>query len=207
MTGGLVETSSGLAIATTQISTRHLNILDTLIVPGGNLKDKYKESIAWIKKAQGKIRRICSVCTGAFALAEAGLLDGRRATTHWQWASELKERYPAITVDADSIFIQEGSIWTSAGITAGIDLSLALIEQDLGHNIAIQTAKQLVMFIKRPGGQSQYSSPLSMQIRGERSFADLHAWIATHLHKQLNIERLAHRMGMSVRNFARLYGK
>jgi len=148
---------------------------------------------------------VCSVCTGAFLLAAAGQLDGRRATTHWGWAERLQAQHPEVRVDADPLYIQDGTVWTSAGVTAGIDLTLALIDADFGHAVAIQTARQLVMFIKRSGGQSQFSAPLAAQSHDDGSFADLHAWIAARLHESLGVERLAEQVNMSPRTFARTY--
>ena len=184
-----------------------------MIAPGGSPKGEPvtpPELVAYIARQAPRIRRICSVCTGAFLLAEAGLLDGRRVTTHWNYAERLAADYPAITVDADPIFIRDrrphdGSLWTSAGVTAGMDLALALIEEDAGHKVAVHVARELVMFMKRPGGQSQYSVPLSLQACDDAVFAELHAWMATHLDEDLRVERLAERVSMSARNFARLY--
>jgi transcriptional regulator GlxA family with amidase domain len=163
--------------------------------------------VAWIAKRAPRVRRLCSVCTGAFLLAAAGRLDGRRVATHWDWAARLEKLHPAIRVDADPIFIQDGSVWTSAGVSAGIDLTLALIEEDHGHRVAIETARQLVMFIKRSGGQSQFSVPLAAQSDEGGRFADLHVWIAAHIDEDLNIERLAEQAGMAPRTFARAYAE
>jgi transcriptional regulator GlxA family with amidase domain len=150
------------------------------------------------------------VCTGAFLLAEAGVLAGRRATTHWQFCARLQQQYPDIHVDADPIYIREGRIWTSAGITAGIDLSLALIQEDLGRKLAMAVARHLVVFLNRPGGQSQFSAPLAAQAaaaagNAPNHFAPLHDWIAENVGADLRVERLAEQAGMSPRNFARIY--
>ena len=161
--------------------------------------------VDWLAANGHRPRRLCSVCTGAFLLADAGLLDGRRITTHWSRAEELKRRHPGLEVDADALFITDGRIWTSGGVTAGIDLALALIEADLGHRTAIGIARQLVMFVKRPGGQSQFSAPLSLQAAQGPTFAGLHAFIADHLGEDLPIERLAAAAKMSPRSFARNY--
>jgi len=149
-------------------------------------------------------RRICSVCTGAFALAEAGLLDGRRATTHWAQCPELGARYPQVHVEPDPIFICDRNIWTSAGVTAGIDLALALIEHDHGRPVALAVARQLVVFLKRPGGQSQFSVLLAAQT-ADRIFGDLQNWILGNLVGDLSVERLAEKVKMSPRNFARVF--
>ncbi len=184
--------------------------IDTVIVAGGCAGDEYDAPAAlaeWIAQTEPRLRRLCSVCTGAFLLAAAGQLEGRKAATHWDWVGRLEGRHPDIQVDPDRIFVQDGKIWTSAGVTAGIDLTLALIEADYGHRVAIETARQLVMFVKRSGGQSQFSVPLSAQSAGSSDFAELHAWIAANLGEDLSVERLASQAGMSPRHFARLYAE
>ncbi|NRR32745.1 GlxA family transcriptional regulator [Oxalobacteraceae bacterium] len=210
--GGLISTSAGLAVQTVALSALDGLAIDTLIAPGGCKGEQYYAPPAlsrWIARRAAEFRRLCSVCTGAFMLAEAGQLDGRRVATHWEWAERLARRYPAIQVDPDKIFIRDGSIWTSAGVSAGIDLALALIEQDYGHQVAIGAARQMVMFIKRSGGQSQFSVPLAAQTQeasqGQARFASLHAWVAANLHENITVERLAAQVGMSPRNFARNY--
>jgi transcriptional regulator GlxA family with amidase domain len=208
--GGLVITGSGLPVMTVALAVLQDLTIDTLIAPGGCSGDEHyapPQLIAWIAQRASTIRRLCSVCTGAFLLAAAGQLDGRRVATHWDWVSRLKDRHPEIRIDADKIFIQDGSIWTSAGVTAGIDLTLALIEADFGHAIAIKTARQLVMFIKRSGGQSQFSVPLAAQSQASGKFVDLHAWIAAHLGEDLRIEKLAAQANMAPRTFARVYAE
>lgn len=206
--GGPVVTGPGLPVITVALASLDGLAIDTLIVPGGTRDDTFVPEAAlvdWIVLAAPEVRRVCSVCTGAFLLAAAGLLGGRRVTTHWDWAVKLQTRYPALVVDPDPIFIKDGRLWTSAGVSAGIDLTLALIEEDFGHQLAIQTARQLVMFVKRPGGQSQFSVPLIAQTAKGGHFADLHAWIAAHLQDDLRVERLAEQAGMSPRTFARIY--
>ena len=212
--GGAISTSSGLPLLT-QPADRAIGQarIDTLIVPGGPgvhaaLKDRH--AIAWVRHHSANARRVASVCTGAFLLGETGLLNGRRATTHWKWCSRLQERYPDIRVERDPIYVTDGKIWTSAGVTAGIDLSLALVEADLGRSIAMQVARQLVVFLNRPGGQSQFSAPLEAQAtaadgNAPNHFAPLHGWIAGHLTGDLRVERLAEQAGMSPRTFARVY--
>lgn len=206
--GGLVTTSSGLAIATVAVDSLDERAIDTLIAPGGCKGETYsapQRLIDWVARRAPEVRRLCSVCTGAFLLAQAGQLQGRKVATHWEWASRLRESHPDIDVDADRIFVRDGSLWTSAGVTAGIDMTLALIEDDFGHQVAIETARRLVMFVKRSGGQSQFSSPLSAQLKDPERFGDLHAWIASNLRLDLTVERLAERMHMSARTFARTY--
>jgi transcriptional regulator GlxA family with amidase domain len=208
--GGLVATSAGLPIMTAPLSALDGMSIDTLIAPGGSKDDQMHvppRLVAWIAKRAPRVRRLCSVCTGAFLLAAAGRLDGRRVATHWDWVARLEKLHPAIRVDGDPIFIQDGSVWTSAGVSAGIDLTLALIEEDYGHRVAIETARQLVMFIKRSGGQSQFSVPLAAQAEEHGRFSDLHVWIAAHLDEDLGVERLAEQAGMAPRTFARAYAQ
>jgi transcriptional regulator GlxA family with amidase domain len=145
------------------------------------------------------------VCTGAFVLAAAGLLDGRRATTHWRSCASLARRYPQITVDADPIFVRDGNIYTSAGVTAGMDLALALVEEDHGREVALHVARELVLFLRRPGGQSQFSAQLAVQAADREPLRELQAWIADHLDQDLSIPALAARVAMSERNFARVF--
>lgn len=206
--GGLVTTSAGLPILTEPLSALDGISIDTLIVPGGSKRDAFHSPpalVAWIAQRAPAVRRLCSVCTGAFLLAAAGQLDGRHVATHWDWIARLKALHPAIHIDPDKIFIRDGSVWTSAGVSAGIDLTLALIEEDYGHQVAIATARQLVMYIKRSGGQAQFSVPLMAQAQAGGDFAPLHAWIAANLRNPLTVERLAEQAGMSPRTFARAY--
>jgi transcriptional regulator GlxA family with amidase domain len=206
--GGLVASSSGLAVMTVPLAKLKGVAIDTIVTAGGCRGQSYyapPELVKWIKQRAPTVRRVCSVCTGAFLLAAAGQLDGRRVATHWDWVARLRTLHPKIHVDADKLFIHDGPIWTSAGVTAGIDLTLALIEEDFGHRVAIETARQLVMFIKRSGGQSQFSVPLEAQSGESGTFADLHAWTAGHLADDLRVECLAEQAGMSPRTFARVY--
>jgi transcriptional regulator GlxA family with amidase domain len=206
--GGAVVTGPGLPILTVPLADLDGVEIDTLIAPGGSSDGEPPDSpvlAAWIAARAPGARRVCSVCTGAFLLGAAGLLDGRRATTHWDYAARLAARFPAVRVEPDPIFVRDGTVWTSAGVTAGIDLALALIEEDLGHAIAIGAARDLVMYMKRPGGQSQFSAPLAAQSVPDASFGELHAWMASNLAGDLRVERLAARAGMSPRTFARLY--
>jgi transcriptional regulator GlxA family with amidase domain len=143
------------------------------------------------------------ICTGVFLLAEAGLLDGRRAVTHWAYCDELARRYPAIRVEPDPIFLRDDRFYTTAGVTAGMDLALALVQDDLGRDVALAIARLLVLFLKRPGGQSQFSAHLAAQLDGDSPIAMLQRWILNHLDTDLTIEALAERVHMSPRNFAR----
>jgi len=206
--GGAVPTSSGLPLVAEPFAALRGKAVDTLIVPGGRgarLDPPDAALLRWIARQARRARRTCSVCTGAFLLAGAGLLDGRRAVTHWAHCARLQELHPRVRVEADPIFLRDGNLWTSAGVTAGIDLALALVEEDLGRDLALRVARQLVVFLKRPGGQSQFSAVLQTQARDDGSFERLHAWMAAHLAEDLGVEALAERAGMSPRNFARVY--
>jgi len=170
--------------------------LDTLLVAGGEGAQKMKYSqkfLAWLRGQSSKARRYGSVCTGAVVLAEAGLLDGHRVTTHWNWCRELEQKHPKVKVDPRPIYIRDKNLFTSAGVTAGIDLSLALVEDDLGGALALQVAQMMVVFLRRPGGQSQFSATLMAQARGGRSLRDLLAWVADNLRTKLSVSSLARR--------------
>ena len=207
--GGTVLTADGVGLVTKSIGTLDRTSIDTLIVPGAcNVDDVFRDRalIRWLRRRAGRCRRVCSVCIGTFLLAEAGLLRGRRATTHWMHCALLATRHPEITVEADAIYVRDGAIWTSAGVTTGIDLALALIEQDCGRAVAMHVARMLVVYLRRTGGQSQYSALLASQVEStSETFADLERWISENLTADLRVERLADHAGMSPRNFARRY--
>jgi transcriptional regulator GlxA family with amidase domain len=206
--GGSVISSAGLSVDTRPVTSLDGMKIDTVISAGGCKGEEFiacPQLVEWIAERAATVRRLCSVCTGTFLLAAAGQLKGRRVATHWAWAARLQQMHPDVDVDADALFIQDGALWTSAGVTAGIDMSLALIEEDNGHQVAIQTARQLVMFIKRTGGQSQFSAPLTTQARDDGKFASLHAWIAAHIDEDLSVSRLAAQASMSLRTFVRSY--
>ena len=180
--------------------------IDTLIVPGGEGARRPPVGDALIAAVRARaphVRRIVSVCTGIYVTAGAGLLDRRAATTHWRFAADVAARFPSVRLDADAIFIKDGPYYTSAGITAAIDLALALIEEDYGPGLALAVARDLVVYLKRAGGQRQYSEPLRFQARGADRFADLAAWLVAHLHEDLSIDRLAARLRLSPRQFSR----
>jgi len=160
---------------------------------------------AWLRRMQPQVKRLGAVCVGAFLLAEAGLLDGRRATSHWRFGRELASRYPRVRVEHDPLWVKDGNIYTSAGISAGIDLALAWVEEDCGAGLAHEAARELVLFLRRPGGQPQVSVSLSAQASELASIRELQIWIAEHLGKRLSVETLAERMAMSVRNFERVF--
>lgn len=182
--------------------------IDTLLVAGTH---NYQQAITmpafqnWLKRRASKTRRYGSVCTGAFFLAAAGLLEGKRVTTHWQQAAELAERYPGTEVIPDSIYVQDGALYTSAGITAGIDLTLKLIEDDHGRELALKVARRLVVFLQRPGGQSQFSAHLAAQFANENRIQAVQKWILNNLTADLSLAVLADRAAMSVRNFTRVF--
>jgi transcriptional regulator GlxA family with amidase domain len=202
---GPVKSSSGVTLMAESFPDPRL--LDTLIVAGGGGTREVvncKATLGFIREAAEAARRVASVCTGAFLLAATGLLDGRRATTHWRLAGSLARSYPKVTVAPDRIFVRDGRIWTSAGITAGIDLALALIADDLGEVVAKRTAQELVVYHRRPGGQSQFSALLELDRSGGR-FGPLLAWARERLCEPLSVERLADRAAMSSRHFARAF--
>jgi transcriptional regulator GlxA family with amidase domain len=203
-----VTSTAGVVLAATSLSRRD-EALDTLIVPGGSGVEAVAVNAAlmkWLQQRATVARRVAAVCTGAFVLAAAGLLDGRRATTHWKWSARLAQRYPGIRVEPDPIFLCDGSVWTSAGVTAGIDLALALVEADLGRSVALAVARYLVVFLKRPGGQAQFSAALALQA-AEDKFGALHDWINEHLGGELSLSILAEQAGMSERSFSRHYAE
>ena len=182
--------------------------LDTLIIPGGaglRRPGVAERAAQWIRAVDPHVRRIASVCTGIYALGPTGLLDGRRATTHWSAARDVSRRFPRIVLSSDAIFIRDGRIVTSAGVTAGIDLALALIEEDLGPAWSLAVARELVVYLKRAGGQQQYSEPLRFQIEASDRFRDLVAWIQRRLDADLSVETLAARCNLSPRQFARTF--
>jgi transcriptional regulator GlxA family with amidase domain len=184
--------------------------IDTLLVAGGSAVEGDRtspETVRWLRGAAAQTRRLGSVCTGALLLARAGLLNGRKATTHWNWCRRLARRYPQIEVEPDPIFIRDGSVYTSAGVTAGMDLALALVEEDHGSRLALQVARQLVLYLRRPGGQSQFSAALSQQLSDRQPLRELQSWVLENLDKSLSVQMLAERVAMSPRNFARIFSK
>jgi len=207
---GPLATSAGIEIRADRSIDAVTEPVDTLIVCGGEgtaAAARDRALIRWIRARGPRVRRLASVCSGAFLLAEAGLLDGRRATTHWRSAALLAKLYPKVSVDADPIFIRDGSTYTSAGVCAGMDLALALVEEDLGRDIALATARHLVIYLKRPGGQSQFSAPLAGQLAEPAPLRELQAWVMENPGAELSVEALAARMAMSPRNFARVFAR
>lgn len=203
--GGPVRASSGVSLCSEKLSDDL--VLDTLVVSGGEgtrhaMRDM--EFLNAIKDLSGRTRRTTSVCSGAILLAAAELLDGRRATTHWRRCPDMARHFPEVIVEADRIFVQDGKFWTSAGITAGIDLALALVEDDLGPDVARRAARELVVHHRRHGGQSQFSVMQDVKLLSGR-FDSLIDWIRTHLASDLKVEQIAEQAGMSPRNFARVF--
>ncbi|HUO94539.1 MAG TPA: GlxA family transcriptional regulator [Rhizomicrobium sp.] len=182
--------------------------LHTVIVPGGSGardSDKTRLVANWLRANKNKFVRIASVCTGIYFLAEAGLLDGKRATTHWRFASDVARKYPHIVIQPDAICIRDGQIATSAGVTAGIDLALALVQEDLGNETALSIARDLVVYLRRSGGQMQFSEPLQLQIRVGDRFAELADWMSDHLRDDLSVNALAQHARLSPRQFSRRF--
>ncbi|UED83329.1 GlxA family transcriptional regulator [Streptomyces profundus] len=206
---GWVRASSGLALATTAtLEQLDSHPVDTLVTVGGAGVHRAAEDralVAWIARTARRARRVASVCSGAFLLAGAGLLDGRRAVTHWSACDALARAHPAVTVDPVPIFVRDGSVWTSAGATAGIDLALAMVEDDHGPELSRRIARQLVMFVQRPGDQAQFSAQLAAQRPARSPLREVLEWIADHLDHDLSVAALAARAGMSERNFARVF--
>jgi len=182
--------------------------IDTLLVPGGvgvETMEAAPAAIKWLQKMAKRCRRVGSICTGAFLLARAGLLDERRAATHWSFAAELAKRFPKVNVDPEPIWIQDGNYYTSAGVTSGIDLSLALLEEDHGAELALEVARLMVVFLKRPGNQAQFSVSLAAQKTERKPLHELQVWMAEHVAVDLSTEALAKRVAMSPRNFQRVF--
>jgi len=202
--GGEVASSSGVRLVTRDLDEA---AYDTVLVAGGIGCDRFETlepTVDWIRRRAGDVRRVASICSGAYLLAQGGLLDGLRATTHWSRTDDFQRRFPKVRLEPDRIFVREGELWSSAGITAGIDLALALIEADHGVEVARRTAQQLVVHHRRPGGQSQFSALLDMGGVNGR-FAELMDWVRERLADRLNVETLADRAAMSPRHFARAF--
>ena len=206
MDAGPVATSSGLRLhADVRLDGRGV---DTLLVPGGRAAEAVSEDagvVRVVRRAADEAGRVASVCTGAFLLAAGGLLDGLRAATHWMASDRLAELYPAVRVEPDAIYVREGRIVTSGGVTAGIDLALALVEDDFGPALAMEVARLLLLYRRRPGNQSQFSAPLAAQTRAVGRFSELADWVEAHLDRKLSVEVLAERAHMSPRTFARIF--
>lgn len=204
VTPGEVVSSAGARMIAEPLSDQ---TFDTILIAGGEGTRPAaldRTLISWVQRQSAAARRTASICSGAYVLAQAGLLDGKRATTHWARSVDFARRYPKVKVEADRIYIRDGAIWTSAGITAGIDMSLALIAEDLGEDVARSVAQQLVVYHRRPGGQSQFSALIEMG-GPEGRFATLLDWMRRHISQSLTVDRLADQAAMSPRNFARAF--
>lgn len=203
--GAPIRTTSGLVLVpdTTLAAAAPPH---TLLVPGGQgTRTPDPRLIDWLRGNAHRARRKVSVCSGALLLAEAGLLDGRRATTHWMLCATLAERFPAVHVEPEPIFVRDGDLATSAGVTAGIDLALALVEEDLGRDLALTVARHLVVFLRRPGNQTQFSAQLAAQTAQRRPLRDVQQWITENPAADLSVDALANRAGLSPRHFARAF--
>jgi transcriptional regulator GlxA family with amidase domain len=202
-----IQCASGLRIVPDKSIDDPVPDEDTFIVGGSyGVPDTPSGAVtAWLRQRSRLARRYGAVCTGAFLLGAAGLIDGRKVTTHWSYAEELSARFPSARVDADRIFIRDGPLFTSAGVSACIDLALALIEEDHGRDLAVSVARHMVMYLKRPGGQSQYSVPLTAQARARSPIARVQAWILDHPEEELSLSALARHAAMSPRNFSRVF--
>ena len=206
--GAPVRSSSGITVVPDGDLASARGPIDVLVVVGGDgtpaaMRDA--RLLAWLRRAASRSARVASVCSGAFVLAEAGLLDGRRATTHWSVCDALAERYPDVEVDPDPIYVRDGDVWTSAGVTAGMDLALAMVEEDLGRDVALAIARRLVLFLRRPGNQSQFSAQLALQSADRDALRDVQHHIAEHLDDDLSVDALAAHASMSPRHFARCF--
>jgi transcriptional regulator GlxA family with amidase domain len=205
-----VVTNCGLVLTGTETFRTLSGPIDTLLVAGGSGVEnaaRDEELLSWLRKTAPRVRRIGSICTGAFLLASAGLLDGKRAATHWKWAADLANKFKHTIVDPDPIYIRDGNTYTSAGVTAGMDLALALVEEDLGASMALMVARELVLYLRRAGGQSQFSTALSLQASDRKQIEETRSWALDNLGQELPVEKLAAKAGMSPRNFARMFLK
>jgi transcriptional regulator GlxA family with amidase domain len=206
--GPIATRAGGYSLMPKTTTARCRGPIDTLVVAGGlGVAEAENDAglIRWIRSAARRSRRVTSVCSGSFLLARAGLLEGKTVTTHWSSTAELARRHPELEVDPKPIFVRDGDVWTSAGVTSGMDLSLALVEEDMGRKIAMEIARWLVVFLRRPGGQAQFSSHLEAQLAERLPLRELQSWIADNLDTDLRVDALAERASMSPRNFARFF--
>jgi transcriptional regulator GlxA family with amidase domain len=204
---GAVRTAGGVELVVRRAASMRRGPIDTLLVPGGTdlLSRPARKILPDLARLAPRARRVAGICAGAFLMAEVGLLDGRRAVTHWAGCDLLAKRFPSCRLERDAIFVRDERVWTSAGVTAGIDLALALLEDDHGSAAALTVARWLVMYLRRPGGQSQFSAPLAVQAAEREPLARLFDWISENLRADLSVPALARRASMSTRNFARVF--
>lgn len=203
-----IDSAGGISLTGHQVAAKFRGDIDTLIIPAADLaftSSVQASTSSVVKRLAKRARRVVSICGGAFLLAAAGLLDNKKATTHWRGTEELSKRFPKIDVQADSIYVQDENIYTSAGVTAGIDLALALVEEDLGQSVALDCARNLVVFMRRPGGQSQFSAALESQCAERNSINELIAWAADNPSADLSVNAMANYAHMSSRNFSRVF--
>ncbi|NSL90365.1 GlxA family transcriptional regulator [Chitinophaga solisilvae] len=208
--GKRIMTQSGVEIVCNMFTSDIKRPIDTLLVAGLGkefLENNHQKYYKWLKEVYPKLRRIGSICIGAFALARAGVLDGRRATTHWHYSDRFQQEHPLVKVDTNPFFIRDGNVFTSGGIASGLDLALAMLEEDYGRDLALAVARRLVIYLRRPGYQSQFGGLLGEQRYAHTIAGRLHEWMTTHLDKDLSVEQLALQMNMSPRNFARVFLK
>ena len=206
--GQQAKTTCGIQLGTTPYQDIAPGSIDTLIVVGGHDVRRPASDdalLAWVRTTSKTARRVASVCTGTFILAAAGILDGRRVATHWQATKLLQDKFEALTVDEDALYVTDGKVWTSAGVTAGIDMSLALVEADMGRDIAMLVAKRLVVYARRPGNQSQFSTLLEAQSKGSSPVARAARWMESHIKSQITVADAADAVGMSERSFHRKF--
>jgi transcriptional regulator GlxA family with amidase domain len=208
--GGVIESDSGVAVSTLAVKNISMGDTDTVLVVGGNYSSISTASINkdiqdWLKKASGQVLRFGSICSGAFILAAAKLLENRHCTTHWLGAKQLQKMYPEADVQAESLYVIDGKLWTSAGVTTGLDMALEMVRQDLGNTIMTQVAKQLVVYAHRPGNQSQFSNLLKLQSRSDSTYSNLLAWIDNNIDQVINVVDMARYMGMTERTFYRKF--
>jgi len=203
-----VVASNGGRLLPDRTIDESLEGFDTLLIAGSPRVQDFEADpklVDWVKSGSVQVRRLASICTGAFLLGSAGLLNGRRATTHWNSTTRLRKMFPAIDVQPNTIFIKDGTVYTSAGVTASMDLALAMVEEDFGRGVALRVAKELILFLQRPGGQSQFSVHLEAQVSEMGPIREITQWVAEHIANDLAVETLASRLGMSARNFARTF--
>lgn len=208
--GSPIKTTSGVELGGSGSYNSVRQTPDTLLIAGGGQIESIsleREFVSWLQKHGRKARRVGSICTGSFALGAAGLLDHRRCTTHWAFARRLQAAFPKAVVDPDPIWLRDGNVLSSAGVTAGMDLALALVEEDFGVKMALQIARELVLYLRRPGTQSQFSASMAAQLADREPIRDLQLWLPDHLDHDLRCQSLADRAGMSVRNFARVFSR
>lgn len=205
---GAVASDTLMCLESTKVVSALALPDDAIIVGARHIEAALVEAapvVEWVRNVSGRIDRLAALCSGAFFLASAGVLDGKRATTHWAVAQQLQANHPAVVVDADAIFVRSDNLWTSAGVTAGIDLALAFVEEDFGRRLALDVATEMVVYLKRPGGQSQFSSHLLVQQTARPNVREIQAWILENLHQRITVTALAHKAMMSERNFARVF--